>query len=287
MPKNIHIRIAEPCHQNWNEMTPTQQGAFCHSCKKNVIDFTRKTENEIYDLVTQPTAQLCGRFTQFQLQQPVRKTEVKNGLLNWRAIAASLAGLLALGKQATASDLETKPKADTTFAAKTDTAFVAKNDLQVNIEAPKTKLRCVESVGMFTTTVITDTTQHRLKGQVLDAEFKEPLAVARLMLKEAGTGTTADFDGYFDFGVDMERYKNDTLVINYVGYEQKEIPLAEFKTDEPILLNPRETFIQGDIVVITMGKISRDVSVTDEQGSYNDLTPWFERHKTRRINKGK
>jgi hypothetical protein len=185
MPKNIHIRIAEPCHQNWNEMTPTQQGAFCHSCKKNVIDFTRKTENEIYDLVTQPGAQLCGRFTQFQLQQPVRKTEVKNGLFNWRAIAASVAGLLALGKQANAGDLETKPKADTTFAAKTDTAFVAKNDLQVNIEAPKTTLRCVESVGMFTTTVITDTTQHRLKGRVIDGNDKEGLPVASVILKRS------------------------------------------------------------------------------------------------------
>ncbi|MDB5284037.1 MAG: hypothetical protein JWO06_3112, partial [Bacteroidota bacterium] len=33
-------------------MSPTQQGAFCNSCKKNVVDFTNKTENEIYEIIT-------------------------------------------------------------------------------------------------------------------------------------------------------------------------------------------------------------------------------------------
>ncbi len=283
MPKNIHIRIAEPCHQNWNEMTPTQQGAFCHSCKKNVIDFTRKTENEIYDLVTQPGAQLCGRFTQFQLQQPVRKTEVNNGLFNWRAIAASLAGLLALGKQANAGDLENKPKADTAQASKTDTAFVAKNDLQVNIEAPKTTLRCAESVGMFTTTVIADTAQHRLKGRVMDAENKEPVGYATVIINGTKIGATTNEDGYFDVGVNREQYKNETLTINFIGYERKEIAIADLKPDEPILLELQEMIMGGLGVIV----VTENNPLAEEQGGYNDLTPWFERHKTRRINRGK
>lgn len=270
MPKSIQIRIAGPCHERWSEMTPTRQGAFCHSCKKNVVDFTRKTENEIYDLVTQPGAQLCGRFTQFQLQQPIRKTEVVNGWLNWRAIAASLAGLLALSKQASAGDLEGKQKTATVQAAnKMDTvAIAAKNGMLVAQESPP---------------VITDTTAHRLKSRVIDADTKEPVGYATIIINGTKVGVVTNEDGYFDFGIDKELYKNDTLTIDFIGYERKEIAIADLKQDEPVLLKLRE-IIMGGIGFIV---VTENNPLAEEQGGYNDLTPWFERHKTRRINKGK
>lgn len=44
----IHkLHIPEPCHEKWAEMTPTERGAFCGSCKKEVIDFSEKSYNQI------------------------------------------------------------------------------------------------------------------------------------------------------------------------------------------------------------------------------------------------
>src|SRR5438552_3588242 len=106
MAKQIHINIPEPCHENWENMSRNEEGAFCQSCRKNVIDFSNKTENEIYGILTAAGGKVCGRFTNFQLQQPVRKTEIKNGFVNWRAIAASVVAFFSFNKISATGDLE-------------------------------------------------------------------------------------------------------------------------------------------------------------------------------------
>ena len=40
MQKQTSLYIPKPCHEDWNKMTPTQQGKFCSSCSKQVIDFS-------------------------------------------------------------------------------------------------------------------------------------------------------------------------------------------------------------------------------------------------------
>jgi hypothetical protein len=59
-----NIGINEPCSENWNEMTPTEKGAFCQKCATQVYDFTNKTSLEIKqtlrELIGQP---VCGRIT--------------------------------------------------------------------------------------------------------------------------------------------------------------------------------------------------------------------------------
>jgi hypothetical protein len=34
------IIIPEPCHQNWDAMTPNEQGRHCTSCVNTVVDVT-------------------------------------------------------------------------------------------------------------------------------------------------------------------------------------------------------------------------------------------------------
>lgn len=62
------IKIAEPCHENWNDFTPTQRGAFCGKCQINVIDFSQKSNEQIKDiLVANSGKHMCGRFSKSQL----------------------------------------------------------------------------------------------------------------------------------------------------------------------------------------------------------------------------
>ena len=59
----MNVSINKPCHENWAEMTPNQQGAFCGKCIKTVIDFSSKSINEIKEFFnTTQQQRICGRF---------------------------------------------------------------------------------------------------------------------------------------------------------------------------------------------------------------------------------
>ncbi|MET2986630.1 hypothetical protein [Aureibaculum conchae] len=67
--KNKHnISIPKPCHEDWQKMTPNQQGKFCNTCAKTVVDFTKKSVKEIQAFFIENQGQkVCGRFQQNQL----------------------------------------------------------------------------------------------------------------------------------------------------------------------------------------------------------------------------
>ena len=60
------ITIPKPCHEDWDKMTPNNNGRFCSSCSKTVIDFTNMSNNEI-QLYFQQHSNVCGRFKNSQL----------------------------------------------------------------------------------------------------------------------------------------------------------------------------------------------------------------------------
>lgn len=69
MSTSFSVSIPKPCHEDWNKMTPNEQGAFCKVCSKTVVDFTSKTTNEIKDFFRHHIGQkVCGRFEQHQLK---------------------------------------------------------------------------------------------------------------------------------------------------------------------------------------------------------------------------
>lgn len=67
----MKISINEPCHENWDGMTPNQQGAFCKSCAKDVVDFSKMGVAQIKSFFksNDTTQKVCGRFKETQLQE--------------------------------------------------------------------------------------------------------------------------------------------------------------------------------------------------------------------------
>jgi TonB family protein len=64
----MEISIKKPCHENWDNMTPNEQGAFCNKCEKSVVDFSEKSIEEIKAFFTaKPNEKTCGRFTEDQM----------------------------------------------------------------------------------------------------------------------------------------------------------------------------------------------------------------------------
>lgn len=43
----MKITIPTPCHEDWSKMSPSERGRFCGSCKKEVHDFTGKSDEHV------------------------------------------------------------------------------------------------------------------------------------------------------------------------------------------------------------------------------------------------
>lgn len=69
MPTKHKISIPEPCHEKWDKMTPAENGRFCLSCSKTVIDFTKMLPNEVqHFFMVNQNKSICGRFKNSQLE---------------------------------------------------------------------------------------------------------------------------------------------------------------------------------------------------------------------------
>jgi hypothetical protein len=68
------ITIPTPCYEDWNNMTPKDQGRHCGSCAKTVVDFTKWQPQEIL-LHFKSNKNVCGRFTADQLNEPIPTQE--------------------------------------------------------------------------------------------------------------------------------------------------------------------------------------------------------------------
>ncbi len=90
----MKISIPQPCHENWNEMTPQQQGAFCKVCSKVVVDFSAMSDSEVLGYFEKKKEEkTCGRFRASQLSPYEMKINLRDlgSQKNFRKIfAASL-----------------------------------------------------------------------------------------------------------------------------------------------------------------------------------------------------
>lgn len=69
--KSIQINIPNPCHQNWDEMTPDGRGRHCAHCQKSVIDFTTWSDAALYNFFSKRNDAVCGRFFPTQINRTI------------------------------------------------------------------------------------------------------------------------------------------------------------------------------------------------------------------------
>jgi hypothetical protein len=61
--RRLHLPIADPCHENWDAMSPVQRGRFCKSCDKQVFDLSSMTEPEARGVLREHAGgNICVRY---------------------------------------------------------------------------------------------------------------------------------------------------------------------------------------------------------------------------------
>ncbi|HCA09273.1 TonB-dependent receptor plug domain-containing protein [Chryseobacterium sp.] len=74
----MKITIPKPCHENWNAMTPEEKGRFCSVCSKTVRDFTVASDQEIIEVFSHSSEDICGNFNASQLNRDLNYSFVNS-----------------------------------------------------------------------------------------------------------------------------------------------------------------------------------------------------------------
>lgn len=79
MENQLKISIPSPCHENLSLMDKTENGKFCLSCQKEVIDFTKMSDAEIvlyFDKKKSGETKVCGTFRADQVLEKEKTIEI-------------------------------------------------------------------------------------------------------------------------------------------------------------------------------------------------------------------
>ncbi len=257
MRKSITINIPKPCHEDWNNMSPTDRGRHCAVCQKTVIDFTQQTDEQIVK-VFETNGNLCGRFKKQQLhREVVLNRKSKNSYLSWAA--SGLFAFLALNSQRTSA--QNKPK-------------IVNTD---NLKTPQIK-------GKTSSSVLNDRT---ISGNVTSESDGLPLPGVNVIVKGTTKGTHTDFDGNFTIRV---KY-GDVLVFSYLGFETFEIPINKNAQPHTSLKMVMQEDLMGDVVVgliVTDHDIDLPSYISEEEAVYkrkqlkNNHESWKKKNKAQR-----
>ncbi len=86
----FRISLDSPCSEDLNNMQDTSCGKFCNSCQKEVFDFTKLSDNEIYKIMQANTGKVCAQLTTTQLENGFTYTEETYNNTAWLKYAASI-----------------------------------------------------------------------------------------------------------------------------------------------------------------------------------------------------
>jgi hypothetical protein len=183
------VQIPNPCNENWNKMTPTEKGAFCMSCQKEVLDFTNKSDYQLAKLLDSKT-KLCGKFKPEQLNREI--PSVKNTYYSKLTTLFGVSVLLAMSTPVYANHNST------------DTIAIVEQNVNKNL-AEKSEIQ-KDSI--------------QVSGQVFYE--KEPLPGANIIVKGKTYGTQTDSNGIFNLKIPKEQNgKYPDIEISYVGFESQ------------------------------------------------------------------
>jgi len=227
--KELYVHVPEPCHEDWSQMSPVEQGRHCQSCQKTVVDFTRMSKAGIVDYVKSSEGSLCGRFSNDQLNvnlMPARKNK-------WYAkYAALLLGLVPFTGNSQSVD-------------------------PVKTTIVKGKRMMSNHTNKIPTSII-------INGTLLDAETKEKILFGTVALYDNDntlvTGVETGIEGEFT----LEVSEGQIIELSYIGYEPRRINYDEIKSmegdfqfyiNEGVLLGAMVTV--GDIMIEEVEEVKK------------------------------
>ncbi|WP_299215822.1 carboxypeptidase-like regulatory domain-containing protein [uncultured Aquimarina sp.] len=202
MNNQFSLNIKSPCTEDFKNFSPTEKGGFCNSCTKEVIDFSTMNSQEIvHYFETNTTKNTCGRFN---------------------------------SKQLTTYNIHTAPKRkNISFISGIAFAFIALFSFtKTQAQNIKSQIKTTdENPSKFQN--IVNENKITVKGVV--SENGIPLPGVNVVLEGTALGTSTDFDGNFEFPVQLK--KGGVLIFSYIGFTSKKVVIQDKNSVNDIALN--------------------------------------------------
>ena len=230
--KSFEIKIPEPCHEDWAAMTKVERGNFCLSCKKVVVDFTKKTDKEIGLFFQQSNGQLCGRFRAKQVNRPIPLYAPPSSSYQ-KAIGLLFSGLLL-----TAGAIAQNPHNVSNYVEKPIPSSISTEVHQ--------------SLKGKMTIHVPQKASPSITGTVSD-EYGDVLIGANVVFynnDEVIGGITADIDGKFVFEIPTDcTAKSFDVHITYVGSEGMWLENQAIGANLDVVLHNSRNMIMGMVIM--------------------------------------
>lgn len=252
MSKSIKISIPNPCKQDINTMSVSQQGYFCDSCQKEVVDFRKFSDTQIQTyFLNIGNKKVCGAFLPSQITTP---TNLKNS--NWFfGTISKFSFFMFLMLQKLETQAQTQSKQPTI----------------------QTEIKKVDE----TNPTVSDSTDSEItvSGVVLLVNHHNSLATIKggslhkcvISITNTNIQKVVDLDGKFNFTVDISKYNN--ILFEHPNYISRNIELDKFATLNKliIVLYPKQTSeikhsimqrtVNGDVSAVLKGYNSNKFSI--------------------------
>ncbi|HRI23002.1 MAG TPA: carboxypeptidase-like regulatory domain-containing protein, partial [Panacibacter sp.] len=257
MKPQLQIHVPQPCHEDWNKMTPTDKGKFCGSCNKQVVDFSLMSDQQVLNYFSTATGKTCGRFAEDQLQRELIPTKIEKKKIWW---FAALMPLLLFFDKATAQKKNiTTPgtpaliKKDPIpqIMGKVAAPVIKDNAILVGevVENKQCTPLLVDTVLMpVHESFVKDDDRLPINGKILD-EQGNIIPFATISIKEPTISFSADGEGFFKTRINNP-YRSIAITASSVGYETREVEInAEEANNISITLKQKEIKLPDVIVV--------------------------------------
>ncbi|TKK67152.1 T9SS type A sorting domain-containing protein [Ilyomonas limi] len=232
MKRETYVSIPQPCHENWDSMTPQDKGRYCASCAKTVIDFSLMSDAQVLYYLSQSKGRLCGRFSQEQTERPLVPMKREKKMIWWMAAFIPLTLLL--------------NKANGQFKKDKN---VKENIVFLNNCWQRTDLVIADKQQVCG---IEQSSSNKLITGIIVDENRLPISGASIILKGTMIETVSDTAGKFRLSF-ATNSSSVTVSISYIGYQTKEIDYT-FNNAGEINLNTQSLTLEptsmGDVVVI-------------------------------------
>ena len=263
MSKKIQLSIAEPCHENWENMSPIDKGKFCGSCQKQVVDFSMMNDRQIAEFFKKPAQSLskggsvCGRFMTDQLE---REIEIPKRRIPWAKYFFQIALPAFFISKASAQNIKMGKMANLS-TKDTSKISINKEIRTLGLVLPTTVIKqvCTSTIEETVKGDVEVIQNKPVNGKVTDADGM-PVAYATITIKGTKHGVITKEDGSFSI-IPESNWDKIILVISSIGFETKEVLVDRKSCQQDEIINIGITNINYEIMgeVVVVGMVNKKI----------------------------